>query len=211
MAKAVRGVAAGFGLGYVANSERGGQSRSNGDGLAFKAPVWRWETLALDSYPRIVGARSEYAGRLFIQGLEWDVPAHGHCDVGVVGAANEPQGIANFEYMFDSADADQSRAGEPVTKENATAQDALKAAAFLEKHYPTQSYAIVAHPSRDLDWTIGDLRALQDAAPRVVCGFEGLPRRPGGGGPRRLRQVLRRRRSGRRLPGDRFRSGRPDL
>ena len=141
-------------------------------------------------------ARSDYPGHYFIQGLQWDAPTHGQVSMGIVGAANEPQGVSNFEYMFDSADADTSRAGEsipevldttqpspyptmvpaqPMDKENVTAQNTLDGAAFLENDFPTESYAFVDHPSRDLNWTIGDLRALQDAAPEVVCGFEGFP------------------------------------
>ena len=200
LAQAIPAAPAGFGLNYFANAEQGGQSKADAQGLRFgtvpPVPVWRWLTLALYSYPTIVQARSDYPGHYFIQGLQWDAPTHGQVSMGMVGAANEPMGVSNFEYMFDSADADTSRAGEslpevldttkpspyptvvpaqPMDKENVTAQNTLDGAAFLENHFPTESYAFVDHPSRDLNWTVGDLRALQDAAPKVVCGFEGFP------------------------------------
>jgi hypothetical protein len=186
----------GYGLTYLANAEPGGQSKTNSEGLKFLTPVWRWETLALYSYPRVVQARADYPGHLFIQGLQWDTSTHGQVSVGIVGAANEPQGVADFEYMFDKLDTDTSRAGEsipevldttqpspyptsipaqPMDKENVTAQNTLDGAASLENDYPDESYALVDHPSRDLNWTVGDLRALQDAAPDVVSGFEGFP------------------------------------
>ena len=196
LAQAMPAAPFGFGLNYLANAEQGGQSKANAQGLSFALPVWRWLTLALYSYPTIVQARSDYPGHYFIQGLQWDAPTHGQVSLGVVGAANEPQGVSNFEYMFDSADLDTSRAGEsipevldttqpspyptmvpaqPMDKENVTAQNTLDGAAFLENDFPTESYAFVDHPSRDLNWTVGDLRALQDAAPDVVSGFEGFP------------------------------------
>ena len=196
LSNAMSAVPFGFGLNYFANAEPGGQSKNNGDGLAFQAPVWRWQTLALYSYPLIQQAREDYPGRLFVQGLQWDAPAHGQVDVGIVGGANEPAGVSDFEYLYDKVDLDTSRAGEsipevldttqpspyptvvpaePFVKDNTTAQGTLDGAGWLEDNYPDQSYAFVAHPSRDLNWTIGDLRALQDAAPDVVSGFEGFP------------------------------------
>jgi len=186
----------GYGLNYFANAEQGGKSKANAEGLSFQLPVWRWETLAFYSYPRIVEARAAYPGDYFIQGLQWDAPTHGQVSLGIVGPANEPQAVSNFEYMFDQADTDTSRAGEsipqvldttqpspyptsvpaqPMDKENVTAQNTLDGAAFLENNFADQSYAFVDHPSRDLNWTVGDLRALQDTAPDVVSGFEGFP------------------------------------
>jgi hypothetical protein len=196
LANSIPGAPFGFGLNYLANAEPGGQSAANAQGLSFALPVWRWLTLALYSYPTIQQARADYPGRYFIQGLQWDAPTHGQVSVGIVGAINEPEGISNFEYMFDLADTDTSRAGEsipavldttqpspyptsipaqPMDKENVTAQNTLDGAAFLENNFPTESYAFVDHPSRDLNWTISDFRALQNAAPNVVCGFEGFP------------------------------------
>ncbi len=164
---------AGFGLRYLANAEPGGRSSRDAAGVKFTIPVWRWQSLIFQSFPQIVAAREAHRGDLFIQGLQWDAPTHGQVTVGVVGAVNEPQTIADFEYRFDAADGDASRAGE--AKQNTTAQDALRAVSWLQKHEAADSYAFVDHPSRDLTWTVGDLRALQDAAPSVVCGFEGFP------------------------------------
>lgn len=196
LSNALAPVPFGSGLSYFANAEPGGVSKNNAEAIAFQAPVWRWQTLALYSYPLIQQAREDYPGRLVMQGLQWDTPAQGQVDIGIVGGANEPVGVSNFEYLYDKADADVSRAGEstpevldttqptpyptlvpaqPFTKDNTTAQGTLDGAGWLEDNYPDQSYAFVAHPSRDLNWSIGDLRALQDAAPDVVSGFEGFP------------------------------------
>jgi len=171
--KVMTGDRSGYGLSYLANAEPGGQSARNAAGQRFAAPVWRWQTLALDSFPQIVAARKAHPGDFFIQGLQWDAPTRGAVSVGIVGAANEPQAIADFEYRFDAADRDTSRPDK--SKENTTAHDASLGASYLQRHYAADSYAVVDHPSRDLGWTVGDLRTLQDAAPSVVCGFEGFP------------------------------------
>jgi len=171
--KVMSGDPSGFGLSYLANAEPGGQSQRDAAGQRFATPVWRWQTLVSDSFPQIAAARKAHPGDFFIQGLQWDAPAHGQVSVGIVGATNEPRSIADFEYRFDAADTDTSRSD--IDKENATAQNTLDGVAYLQKHLAADSYAIVDHPSRDLDWTVGDLRALQDAAPSVVCGFEGFP------------------------------------
>ena len=186
----------GYGLNYFANAEPGGVSKADPTGTKFLSPVWRWLTLAMYSYPYVQQAREDYPGDLVVQGLEWDVPTHDSATVGIVGAINEPAGISDFEYMFDSADADTSRAGEsipevldttqptpyptlvpaqPMDKENVTAQDAINGAGWLEDRYSDSSYLFINHPSQKLLWGVGDFRALQDTAPDVVCGFEGLP------------------------------------
>jgi hypothetical protein len=50
-------------------------------------------------------------------------------------------------------------------------------AQWLEDNFPSQSYAIVAHPSQSNLWSVGDFRALNDAAPDVAFGMQGLPGR----------------------------------
>jgi hypothetical protein len=190
-----------YGLDYVANSEHGGTSAKDTIGAAFVTPVWRWLTLSNYSFPLVVSAREAYPERRVIQGMEWNAPTHEHVSVGVLGADNEPSAISNFEYRFDAADLDTSRAGEgtaaithkesdPVTglpitvvdvpaqafdKHNVTNDDMLYAVDWLEQNYGAESYAIVNHPSRKNLWHVGDFRAMNDAAPDVAFGFEGLP------------------------------------
>lgn len=190
-----------FGLDYFANSEHGGQSTYNPVGLTFLTPVWRWITLADYSFPIILDARELYPERRIIQGVEWNAPTHEHVSVGIVGAGNEPGGISDFEYRFDAKDTDLSRAGEgtkevshtetdtvtglpvkvidvPATtfdKINTTAADTIAAVKWLDDNYSSEAYAIVNHPSRAQLWHVGDFRAMNDAAPEVAFGMEGLP------------------------------------
>jgi hypothetical protein len=191
-----------YGLDYIANSEPGGKSSTDAFGRTFVTPVWRWITLSNYSFPEVLGARAIYPERKVLQGLEWKAPAHDYVSVGIVGAGNEPKGISDFEYHFDQADTDLSRAGESTKvithteadpadpsktitiidvpamtfgKSNVTAQDTLTGIDWLSENYGGQSYAIVNHPSRKNLWHIGDLRAMNDVAPDVAIGFEGLP------------------------------------
>ncbi len=176
-----------YGLNYLANSDPGGQSNTDPSGAPFVSPVWRWITLPLYSYPLIQDARETYAGHLVIQGLDWNAPGHEDASVGIIGGANEPNGISNFEYIFDKADTDTSRADEglqvdsngnpavPFDKHNTTAADTLAGVQWLEDNYFEQSYVIVNNPSQELLWSAADLRAMNDAAPDVAFGMEGMP------------------------------------
>jgi hypothetical protein len=182
-----------YGLDYLANCDHGGFSTKDPKGVAFVAAVPRWLTLSNYSFPLIADARAAYRERRVIQGMEWNAPTHEHVSVGIVGAGNEPSGISNFEYLFDAADTDLSRVGEgtvavkdsatgeifvpaaPFTKYNTTHDDMLTAAGWLQETYGLEAYAVVNHPSRVNRWHVGDFRALNDAAPDVCFGFEGLP------------------------------------
>ena len=63
----------------------------------------------------------------------------------------------------------------PFDKKNVTAADTITAIAWLNDTCSSQAYAIVDHPSRAQLWHVGDFRAMNDAAPDVAFGFEGLP------------------------------------
>ena len=182
-----------YGLDYLANCDHGGVSKKDAKGLSFEANVPRWVTLSNHSFPLVAEYRAAYRERRIIQGMEWNAPTHEHVSVGIVGAGNEPKGISDFEYLFDAADLDLSRAGEgtkavtdsktgevyvpalPFTKFNSTHADMLTALDWLQESYGLDSYAIVNHPSRLNLWRVGDFRAMNDAAPDACFGFEGLP------------------------------------
>ena len=190
-----------YGLDYFANSEHGGQYSNVPTGLtAFVSPVWRWMTLTNYSFPIILDARAIYPEKQLIQGYEWNVPTHEHASVGIVGAGNEPYGIGVHEYRFDEKDLDTSRAneaqkevshnetdtaGNPVKvidipavsmdKTNKTQDDMLAGVKWLDDNYSSDAYMLVNHPSRAQKWHVGDFRALNDTAPEVCFGMEGLP------------------------------------
>ncbi len=176
-----------FGLDWFANSEHGGAGANDPYGTPWptstiKLPtttvnpngtVWRWQSLKDYSFPIIQNLRKLYPSKSIIQAVEWNVPTHEHASVGIVGAANEPAAISDFEYMFDASDKDTSQSS--LTKANTTAADAIAGAAWLQANYPLSSYFLPNHPSRALKYSVADFRDFNNAAPTVAFGLEALP------------------------------------
>ena len=55
------------------------------------------------------------------------------------------------------------------------ADNTLTGVSWLEDNYGGDAYAVVNHPSRVNGWHVGDFRAMNDLAPDVAIGMEGLP------------------------------------
>ncbi len=152
-----------FGLDWWANSEHGGTSGTDGNGVFWDvadplavpprpavAPLgnpvtsnghpamWRWQSLRDYVFPDIVRNRALYPAKRILSGLEWNVPSHEHCSTGVV--AQDATAISAFEYTFDKSDKDTSRNGEvtpygTLAKTNKTDADAVAACAWMEQQY----------------------------------------------------------------------------
>ncbi|MEW6380915.1 MAG: hypothetical protein AB1611_15080 [bacterium] len=190
-----------FGLDWQANSEHGGTSRWNEDKIYWDDPslgvlflgdptfsdghrlMWRWQNLRDYAYPKILALRAAYPDKLIASGLEWNIPGHEHCLVGII--SSDGQAISDFEYMFDHQDQDTSRglpkrngSGSPLqilcSREHGH-RDAVAAAAWLQANYPHTSWLIPAHPERLRSYDIAHFRDLNNAAPDVAFGFEGIP------------------------------------
>jgi hypothetical protein len=142
--------------------------------------LWRWQSLLQYSFPLLVAQRHLYLDKLIAQGLEWNVPSHEHCSVGIV--AKDALPIAQFEYRFDQKDADTSGGAgvynldpqrqKSLVNDHAKAVNAVK---WLQQHYPKTSWVVFAHPERQHKYKISDFRDFNNAAPDVAFGFEGLP------------------------------------
>ena len=157
--------------------------------------MWRWQSLRDYSFPALTNARAAYPSKVLIQGYEWNVPGakpsgaggsgHEHCSMGTVagefGANASASVVAQFEYQFDLSDGDTvGGAAQGWTKSAlANTDDAkmVEAAAWLQTNYGAQSWLIPAHPERKKCWNVQTFRRLNDAAPDVAFGFEGLPGR----------------------------------
>ncbi len=159
-----------YGLDWFANSEHGGVSRKDTDGKPFPAPIPRWITLKYHSFPVVQRLRDAFPQKRILQGLEWNVPGHGHASVGIV--AEGPDAISDFEFACDAADKDTGRS---VPKQNRTHADALACIEKLKRDHGEASYFIPNHPSRDGNFTPADLRDFHNAAPEIAFGFEGIP------------------------------------
>ena len=140
--------------------------------------------------------KGEYTDKLLNTGFEWDMPGLDHASVGVLDENGEASvsGIHAFEWLY----ASQGSGDDPISlftldeksddmdeqavygdrQHDGQAETAYDAVAWLEENYPG-SYALPNHPSRHNggsgEVTIENLRRLNDAAPSVVFGFEGMP------------------------------------
>ncbi|MEW6386164.1 MAG: hypothetical protein AB1491_01420 [Thermodesulfobacteriota bacterium] len=193
-----------FGLDWWANSEHGGAFSRNaynqyfdtltppvtflGDNAGLDGAhqkMWRWQSLLQYSFPVLDRLRQRYPDQAIIQGLEWNVPGHEHCSVGLVADSAKP--LAQFEYLFDAENKDITGGkAAPFNFEdpdhNGVAKNpvnnhakALQAVSWLKRHYGRKSWTIFAHPERKSLYKINDFRDFNNAAPEVAFGFESLP------------------------------------
>jgi hypothetical protein len=179
-----------FGLDWIANSEHGGAFGRDPQGrpwpagtvMAGEPPpglMWRWQSLRDLSFPLVARARADFPDKLIVQGYEWNVPAHDHASVAILGPAEESGlAVARHEYLFDLDDTG-SAAGAILgvtgkSTENSHA-GAVAGVRWLAAHYPASSYVFINHPSRQLAYPIAAIRDFNDAAPQVAFGFEGMP------------------------------------
>lgn len=188
-----------FGLTWIANSEHGGTSARDPWGRRWNDPaiqppatikgdvrldsnkrplMWRWQSLCEYSFPIVAEARKDrkFAGKIFLQGLEFNCPGHDHVSTGILADSGLP--LAEFEYRFDSNDADLSGGPGGQWKDKNTTNDhakALQAIAWLDEHYRGRSWFIANHPERAGKVRIEDLRDFNNTAPDVAFGFEGAP------------------------------------
>lgn len=162
-----------YGLDWIANSDHGGASVHDPYGHKLAHPMWRSRALDAFSFPIVRRLRSSYPSRRIVQSVEWYVPGHDHANVGIV--ADEPTAVGDFDYRFDRRNNDRSKPS--LSKHNTAPSDAITAARWLQTHYPDDAYLIVNHPSRKRQFSAACLRDLNDAAPTVAFGFEGIPGR----------------------------------
>ena len=179
-----------FGLDWIANSEHGGAFSRNSDGRSWPAitvflgsppagKMWRWQSLWQYSYPLVTRTRATWPDKLIIQGYEWNVPAHDHASVAIVGPAEENGlAIARHEYLFDDKDSGTTADSFLGTSDKMAENNHEKAVAgvrWLDHHYPRNSYFLINHPSRWQNYSIAAIRDFHDTAPNVAFGFEGIP------------------------------------
>ena len=197
---AVMKSAADYGLDWWANVEHGGAFSRDALGNFFDQlysppqflgdpqprllhnhkSLWRWQSLLHYSFPVLLAQRQLYHGKLIVQGLEWSVPAHEHCSVGIIAPDAFP--IAQFEYLFDQYDVDTSNGGglydfDPQRRkvlENHHAK-AVAAVQWLQQHHGKAAWMVFVHPERRNRYKISDFRDFNNAGPDVAFGFDGLP------------------------------------
>lgn len=165
---------------WTADQVIGGPNPEEPDRIA----MWRWQTLTEYTFPEILRLRAEvYPQKTLIQGVEWNVPGHEHASVTILDGqfdAAKPNclPLAEFEYRFDLRDRDEeggtSRHGWKKSTSDGH-EKAIEAISWLKENYPMTSWVIPAHPDRKNRWSAADFREMNDLAPTICFGFEGIP------------------------------------
>lgn len=141
-------------------------------------------------------AQGKYKNKIFSSGFEWDMPGLDHAAVGIIdsNSDNVPiQAIRQFEWLY----ADQSNDPDSLYENNgiqelanygarkatssggrSSVEVAYDGLTWLKNNYP-DSYVLINHPSRHNGGsgvvTAKNLREMNDIAPNMVFGFEGMP------------------------------------
>jgi len=194
-----------FGLNWWANSEHGGGFPRNGNvsGIDVDTTIywdqqsgsilgdtamngghqvmWRWQMLLDSSFTQVVANRTLYPANIIIQSYEMNVPGHEHGSLGIIAnqfdANPNCAPLAQFEYMFDDRDGDQSGGATMGWAKSTKSghEKTLESIEWLQANYPNESYLVLAHPERKKKYTIADFRDMNNAGPDVCFGFESMP------------------------------------
>ncbi|MEK4508308.1 S-layer homology domain-containing protein [Paenibacillus sp. FSL K6-2524] len=152
----------------------------------------RWEAIA-DQQNKIVELQKsgKYAGKMIYTGFEWDMMGLDHASVGIIDSKSDVvpiDAIHQFEWLYsydttaDSFTSNEAEIwGERPTKEGLKPDTSktYEAIDWLKNNYP-DSFVLPNHPSRHNGSnsgvvTIEDLRKMNDIAPNIVFGMEGMP------------------------------------
>jgi len=154
--------------------------------------MWRWQSLRDYVFPECLRARNTYPNKEIFQGVEWNMPGHEHCSVGIITDQFKKRNpnddaLAEFDYKFDKSDADiTGGASQGWVKSSLPNyhEKAVEAVAWLQQNHRKTSYAVPAHIERQGIWfpdktstgyNIEHFRDLNNAGPDVCFGFEGMP------------------------------------
>jgi hypothetical protein len=178
-----------YGLDWMAVTNHLRVSTRDDKGNLLATPIPMATGVERYELPRIAALQTAgtYADKLIFSGFEWDMPTHDHIGIGIFEGSDRlsvsTRGVREFEYlfttrdaaMFDAADLATWKAKYGETRYNKTADDALKAIAWLKDNHPDTSYAVINHPSRNKgSYTVEDFRRFNDIAPNIMFAIEGM-------------------------------------
>ena len=156
----------------------------------------------MSAFDWITTLRGQFHDREILTGMEWNVPGHEHASSGCLEANGKC--IAEFEYRFDNTDTDtdagpaaagMSWGGKILSSAYTTANGypdysaalglnpahnkAIAGLAWLNANHPDTAWVNPAHIERAGcgvgGYSIAALRDMNDTAPTVFFGFEGMP------------------------------------
>ena len=156
----------------------------------------------MSAFDWITTLRGQFHDREILTGMEWNVPGHEHASSGCLEANGKC--IAEFEYRFDNTDTDTDAGpaaagmnwgGKILSSAYTTANGypdysaalglnpahnkAIAGLAWLNANHPDTAWVNPAHIERAGcgvgGYSIAALRDMNDTAPTVFFGFEGMP------------------------------------
>lgn len=189
-----------YGLDFTVNSEHGGAfsgdaSEGANEGVCpkwgsttiFKGDtngrnMWRWQSIKDYSWAQTKAFGDANPSIVTIQGLEWNPPGHEHASTCIISGQFDKtnpnaNAMAQFEYMFDGVDTDQTGGAEFgwVKSTKSGHEKSMEAAKWMQDNHAKTSWIVPAHPERQNKWQIADYRDLNDVAPDVFVAFESTP------------------------------------
>lgn len=170
-----------YGLDWYSAADHGGGVKGTrfDDGSARKTVMPRWESIVGEGTDKVLANRLAYSQKLQFNGFEWNVPEHEHASVGMVGEDSTVRKMLSaFDYMYDGEKETENAVFKNFLdyhQANSKHDNAAQAASWLQAEFTKTSYILPNHVSRRLQFDIAALRDLNNAAPDVNFGFEGLP------------------------------------
>ena len=153
----------------------------------------RWSAIAAQQREiEKLQIQGKYDGKIIYSGFEWDMMALDHATVALIDSGSNlvpVEGIHEFEWLFsydtstDRFYGDEEETYGPRQNDKNDVNDTYAAVEWVEENYP-DSFILPNHPSRHNDGddqvdqgevTLENLRIMNDLAPNVVFGFEGMP------------------------------------
>lgn len=151
----------------------------------------RWEAIeAQMKKVEVLQESGKYKDKMIYAGFEWDMMGLDHASVAIIDSENDQvpvEAIHQFEWLYsydtntESFSSDQATVwGQRLSKDELkpNKEKAFEAIQWLQDNYP-KSFVLPNHPSRhnggEGEVTIADLRKMNDIAPNIVFGFEGMP------------------------------------
>jgi len=143
--------------------------------------MWRWQSIRDNSFQDVLNTRVLFPGKTIFQALEWNVPGHEHCSMGIINNQYETNPNANpvaeFEFKFDANDADQTGGtaqGWTKSTNGNNHTKTLEAISWVQANYPNTAWMVPAHPERKSLYNIAAFRDMNNAGPTVCFGFESM-------------------------------------
>lgn len=193
-------ITSGTGFDYFFLADHFRKSIADADGNSYSLTKYTPRYIGIEQQLKKFGqlvAQGKYQNKIFYSGFEWDMPGLDHATVGIINSDSTEvptDAVHEFEWLYADQNNDPDSLYEnsgALESANYGARKATTAGGrndvsvaydgieWLAENYP-DSYVLPNHPSRHNGSssgvvTVENLRFMNDIAPNIVFGFEGMP------------------------------------